>query len=251
MSDTGSSERRQWHFDWRLLLFAGLFLPVLIGLGIWQLGRADEKQLQLKQWEQQAEDLGWSEQTSRGLTPGRPVTLRGQYSDTTWLLDNRTRDGAPGYEVLTLFYPDDGPPVVVNRGWIQAPRTRASLPDVSIPVGEVEIRGRMGTFPVPPVLADSREQRDGWPRRVQALPESLASEQEPDVASLVVKLSVRGQPGAYQADWEPDLMGPQTHYGYAFQWFSLAVALVILTVVASYRKTGANNDNDNGQPGIR
>jgi cytochrome oxidase assembly protein ShyY1 len=39
-------------------------------------------------------------------------------------------------------------------------------------------------------------------------------------------------------------MGPQTHYGYAAQWFSLAAALIILTVVASYRKTG--NDDDNG-----
>lgn len=246
MSDTGSSERRQWHFDWRLLLFAGLFLPVLVGLGVWQLGRAEEKQLQLRQWEQQAENLSWSEQTTRGLMPGRPVILQGQYSDTTWLLDNRTRDGAPGYEVLTLFYPDQGRPVVVNRGWVQAPRIRASLPDVSVRGDEVEIRGRMGEFPVPLVLADSREQSDDWPRRVQALPESLAREHEPNVAPLVVRLSGDKQPGAYRADWEPDLMGPQTHYGYAFQWFSLAVALVILTVVASYRKTGANNDNDNG-----
>ena len=32
-------------------------------------------------------------------------------------------------------------------------------------------------------------------------------------------------------------MGAQTHYGYALQWFSLALALVVLTVIASYRKT--------------
>jgi cytochrome oxidase assembly protein ShyY1 len=66
------------------------------------------------------------------------------------------------------------------------------------------------------------------------------------VVGLVVRLSGPEQPGAYLADWAPDMMGPQTHYGYALQWFSLAAALVILTVVASYRKTGANDDNDNG-----
>ncbi|MGM0571288.1 MAG: SURF1 family cytochrome oxidase biogenesis protein, partial [Pseudomonadota bacterium] len=44
------------------------------------------------------------------------------------------------------------------------------------------------------------------------------------------------QPGAFRADWEPDMMGPQTHYGYALQWFSLAAALIILTIIASYRK---------------
>ena len=73
-----------------------------------------------------------------------------------------------------------------------------------------------------------------------------ARQHEPELAGLLVRLSDPQQPGAYRADWEPDMMGPQTHYGYAFQWFSLAVALVILTVIASYRRTGANNDNDNG-----
>ncbi|MEQ9547142.1 MAG: SURF1 family protein [Marinobacter sp.] len=246
MPDTGSSTRRQWQLDWRILLFAGAFLPLLVGLGIWQLERAEEKQQQLLQWEQQAEGLSWPRQTMRGLSNGRPVTLKGRYSDLTWLLDNRTRDGVPGYEVLTMFYPLEGPPVVINRGWVQAPRTRDRLPGLEVPEGVLEIRGRMAEFPEPPVLADSEVQVGDWPRRVQALPRSQAVAQEPTVASKVIRLSGSEQPGAYRTDWEPDLMGPQTHYGYAFQWFSLAIALVILTVVASYRKTGANNDNDNG-----
>ncbi|MGM0768260.1 MAG: SURF1 family protein [Pseudomonadota bacterium] len=240
------SERRQWHFDWRLLLFAGLFLPLLISLGVWQLGRAEEKQQQLQQWQQQANNLSWPQQESRGLSEGRPVTLQGRYSDITWLLDNRTREGIPGYEVLTVFYPLEGRPVVVNRGWIQAPRTRSELPAISSPAGTVSIAGRVAAFPEPPVLDNSDARTERWPRRVQALPRALAAQQEPGLATAVVRLSDPDQPGAYRADWEPDLMGPQTHYGYAFQWFSLAAALVILTVVASYRKTGANNDNDNG-----
>ncbi|MBO6849986.1 MAG: SURF1 family protein [Marinobacter sp.] len=246
MQDQGLSERRHWHFDWRLLLFAGLFLPLLISLGVWQLGRAEEKQQQLQQWQQQANNLSWRQQESRGLSEGRPVTLQGRYSDMTWLLDNRTRDGIPGYEVLTVFHPTEGRPVVVNRGWIQAPRTRSELPAVSSPPGTVSIAGRVAAFPEPPVLASNEARTEGWPRRVQALPPALAAQQEPELATAMVRLSDSDQPGAYRADWAPDLMGPQTHYGYAFQWFSLAAALVILTVVASYRKIGANNDNDNG-----
>ena len=86
----------------------------------------------------------------------------------------------------------------------------------------------------------------GWPKRTQSLSHGKAREIESDVASLVLRLSGPEQPGAYRADWAPDRMGPQTHYGYAVQWFSLAIALVILTVVASYRKTGVRNHNDNG-----
>jgi hypothetical protein len=67
MSDPTDRSRRQWHFDWRLLVFAGFFLPVLLGLGIWQLERAGEKQAQLEQWQQQAGNLSWSQHLAAGL----------------------------------------------------------------------------------------------------------------------------------------------------------------------------------------
>ncbi|WP_372971661.1 SURF1 family protein [Marinobacter sp.] len=246
MSDPADQSRRQWHFDWRLMLFAGLFLPLLLGLGVWQLERAQEKKAQLAQWQQEADSLGWVEQQASGLEAGKPVTVSGRYGEASWLLDNRTRDGAPGYEVLTLFYPERGRPVVVNRGWLQAPRRRDELPEISRPEGEVSLRGRLSEFPEPPVLKDASGFEKEWPRRTQSLSHQQAQEIRDDVVGLVVRLSGPEQPGAYRADWAPDMMGPQTHYGYALQWFSLAAALVILTVVASYRKTGANDDNDNG-----
>lgn len=246
MSDQADQSRRQWHFDWRLMLFAGLFLPLLVGLGVWQLDRAQEKKAQLAQWQQEAGSLDWEQLQASGLRAGQPVRVSGRYGRTSWLLDNRTRDGAPGYEVLTLFFPEQGRPVVVNRGWIQAPRRRDQLPQISRPEGEVRLQGRLSEFPEPPVLKDVSPGDGDWPRRIQSLAHQQARELETEVVGLVLRLAGPEQPGAYRADWAPDRMGPQTHYGYALQWFSLAAALVILTVVASYRKTGANNDNDNG-----
>jgi surfeit locus 1 family protein len=245
MSDPTGRSRRQWHFDWRLLVFAGFFLPVLVGLGTWQLERAGEKETQLEQWQKEAGDLNWPQQLTEGLEAGQPVSISGRYSDISWLLDNRTRDGAPGYEVLTLFYPDEGSPVVVNRGWVQAPRRRDQLPDISHPSGELVVKGRLSEFPEPPVLKSVPSGKTDWPKRTQSLSHGQAQEIQDDVASLVLRLSGTEQPGAYRADWAPDRMGPQTHYGYAVQWFSLAIALVILTVVASYRKTGTSKHNDN------
>lgn len=244
MSDPVDQSRRYWHFDWRLMTFAGLFLPLLIGLGIWQLDRAQEKKTQLAQWQQQAGDLSWSEQQASGLEAGQPVTVEGRFGDMVWLLDNRTRDGAPGYEVLNVFYPEEGRPLVVNRGWIQAPRRRDELPGISQPEGRVRIQGRLSEFPEPPVLKEAVPETGNWPRRTQSLSHQQVLEVEDDVAGLVLRLSGPEQPGAYRADWAPDTMGPQTHYGYALQWFSLATALVILTVVASYRKTGSRKDDN-------
>lgn len=250
MSEPVSGSRRHWQFDWRLMVFSGAFLPVLLSLAVWQLDRAEQKQAQLEQWSQSAENLSWPEHNRQGLNVGQPVSLAGQYDDRSWLLDNRTRDGIPGYEVLTLFKPTEGPTLVVNRGWVSAPRRRENLPEITVPEGNVVISGRLSEFPQPPVLKQTANQNTGWPRRVQSLTHEQAAGLAPAVVSFTLKLDGQDQPGGYRADWVPDRMGPQTHYGYAAQWFSLAVALVILTVAASYRseprKTGANNDNDNG-----
>lgn len=228
------------------MIFTGAFLPLLIGLGIWQLGRAEEKQILLDQWQQEAQNLDWPEQVAIGLENGRPVTVTGLYGKRSWLLDNRTRDGIAGYEVLTDFHPLQGPPVLVNRGWVAAPRTRNKLPDVPAPEGVFSLTGRLSPYPEPPVLSETTEQPEGWPRRVQMLPGAVARAEVAGLPSAIIRLQDHEQAGAFRADWEPDLMGPQTHYGYATQWFALAVVLTILSVLASYRKTGSNNDNDNG-----
>lgn len=245
MTETQQNTRK-WQLNWRLMVFTGAFLPLLIGLGIWQLNRAEEKQVLLEQWQQEAQDLGWSDQVASGLDSGRPVTVTGLFGKRSWLLDNRTRDGIAGYEVLTAFYPLQGPAVLINRGWIAAPRTRNTLPDVTPPEGVFSLAGRLNPYPEPPVLSAKTAAAEEWPRRVQTLPGAIARVEIPELPDAIIRLKSSEQPGAYRADWEPDLMGPQTHYGYATQWFALALVLTILSVAASYRKTGTNNDNDNG-----
>ncbi|WP_166268679.1 SURF1 family protein [Marinobacter caseinilyticus] len=231
-----SKTHRRWVWDWRLLVFTGILLPVLLGLGRWQLDRASEKQALLDRWQQQSQTLSWAEHLQQGLQIDQPVALVGQYSQRYhWLLDNRTREGVPGYEVLSVFYPEQGPPVVVNRGWLPGKQRRSELPEFSTPTGLVSLQGRIGAFPEPPVLAERAEQHQ-WPKRVQSLSTAQARAEEEDLADGLVRLSGREQPGAFVADWAPDVMGPQTHYGYAVQWFSLAMALIILTLVASFRK---------------
>lgn len=248
MSPTGSNHPRRWQPNGRILVFAGLFLPLLLALGVWQLQRAGEKAELMEGWQDASAAVPWSGTEAQRLVTGQPLTLSGHYDRKRWLLDNRTRDGRPGYEVLNLFVTRGGDRVLVNRGWVPAPRLRNQLPEIEVPGGEQQVLGRVSDYPDPPVLTGGGESSgNDWPRRVQALPRDAASAQAGvQLPPVMIRLADGAQPGAFRADWTLELMGPATHYGYALQWFSLAVALVILTVFASYRRTGANNDKHNG-----
>src|SRR6185295_14422655 len=112
---------------WAMLLAAG-GCAAGIALGNWQTGRAAEK---------------------RALAAAQaPVTLRGTFDARyTVLLDNKLHRGRPGYQVVQPLRTAPGKHVLVNRGWIAAGASRAQLPEVRTPAGEISLSGpRLGRF---------------------------------------------------------------------------------------------------------
>ena len=232
---TESRSRWQWSPEPKIWALAVVLVPILAGLGVWQLDRAWQKQAQAERWESGSGAPGWPPETD---AVGQPVTIAGIYDpDIVWMLDNRTRNGRRGYEVLQLFRAKSGS-VVVNRGWLAGTGNRNELPEVPKPeAGSVTLKARVTDWPEPMVLGQvDPVNPDGWPRRVAKLTAERASSADRDLYPAMLRVADGDQPGALVTGWDSGRMGAATHYGYAAQWFALALLLLTLTVATSFRK---------------
>lgn len=226
--------------DWKSSVLVLLLLPLLVGLGFWQLQREQEKLQILARFQARLDqapaaierlaaqdDLAW-----------RRVKLNGSFDDQRiYLLDNQIRAGRVGFDVLQSFTVNGGQMLVwVNRGWVAGKRLRSELPAVQTPDGQIEVNGYIY---VPSGKAFSLEDADsvaslGWPRVIQNVnvPELAAGANAEQVFAHVVRLS-DNSPAALQADWPTISLQPAKHRGYAVQWFCMAFALLLFYLLHS------------------
>jgi surfeit locus 1 family protein len=227
-----------------LLVFTACMLPLLISLGFWQLGRAEDKTVILKEWAAREEAAPLQQDQLGEYRPDwryRKVELSGHYrGQYQWLVDNRTYQGRPGYDVLTAFEPDNRQQawILVNRGWVEASATRAELPVLPVPEEPQRLFGRLDNPSHNPLVLKELPHERGWPRRVQRVDiESLQTDLGRGLAPWMVRLDP-DQAGALIPAHQPVTMGPDTHRGYAVQWFGLAFVLVVgvIAVLMQMRK---------------
>ena len=253
MPNTATDARGlRWQFEWRTTLFVVVLVPVFLGLGSWQLSRADEKQAILDSWElrrQQAPaPLSALPEEPRELAHRR-VILRGRYdAGRSFLLDNRIREGRYGVEVLTpLRLEASGLTVLVNRGWIEADPLRKELPDIAAPGMEVTLEGSIYVPPGEAYTLGAIAADDAWPRLIQAADmEVLRGMLDVALYPQQVRLA-QHSPGALLADWPLVNVQPEKHQAYAAQWFAMAAALALLFVwrcsnLGALIKTRRSND---------
>ena len=223
-----------------------IVFPVLLGLGWWQLERADFKQAQEARAE--AEDArapvvlgtGLREQAAQPEAwSHRRVRAAGQYLPRHFLLDNRTRRGVAGFHVLTPFAFDDGRTlgVMVNRGWIPLGPDRSHLPEIATPAGTLEVRGRSRVPGEAFLLGEAGYRGELWPRVVQSIElEKMEAALGIDLLPFVVEQSPT-DPHGFEREWRAyGGLSPRRHRGYAFQWFALAATLLVIYVVVNFRR---------------
>lgn len=205
-----------------------LLFPCLIALGFWQLARAEEKRelLAVHQARQQGAPISIAELERQPSPAYQRVQLQGFFdAQHTLLLDNRTRDGKVGVEVLQPFYDQaSGLWLLLNRGWLPWPDRRMS-PSFATP--DVPLR-LQATVHVPLGEAfqlQAVEPANGWPRLIStAEPDALW--QQLGRGGLSYEIRLAPGPASFQSDWPVIAMSPDKHLGYAVQWFALAATLL-------------------------
>lgn len=227
--------------EWRTTLFVVIMVPLLAGLGVWQLSRAEEKESLQGAFDAQQSRAPTRLNDLAGVSADDlaylPVRLAGRFREGEYfLLDNRMRHGRYGNEVIGIFELDDGMIALVNRGWVPADPARTALPEVTPVNGDVTIRGQVYVAPGKPYLLAEQKFSEGWPRRVQALEmDKIAAELGNGGASLFpypVRIDA-GETGALVTEWKIVNSGPAKHVGYAVQWFVMSAVLALVYLFSS------------------
>lgn len=232
-------------------LVTAVLLPLLTGLGVWQLGRAEEKRsieqtvarrIEAPPLEIDAER--WSSihlGTDASALAYRRVTMSGRFDGgRQYLLDNRTRNGVAGFQVLTAFIPGGAAGgVLVNRGWVPLGERRDRPPALPVPSTQLRLSGAFdGPRKSPPLLGSSGYEQPQWPKIVQRVElGSMAKQLGISLLPRVVLLDP-GTPAGFVREWKPYYgISVERHQAYAFQWFALATALALIYILVNLRRS--------------
>lgn len=233
----------------RLTGFVGVFLPLFVALGFWQLNRADQKTQLMARIE-----AGQSE--VRSLRAGTDPLPYQRYSvngsldaDHLWLLDNRTHQGRVGYEVWAPLRTEHGW-YLASLGWVAGTGRRDVLPRIDVPTGPRAWTAVWRPLSRGFVLGDT-PLTDDWPQVIQRIePEAMAERMRAPEPRGLLQLDA-GQAGVGPVIWTPSVMTPARHLGYAVQWFAMALALAVMYGYTGWRRRDPEDETRGETPSCR
>jgi surfeit locus 1 family protein len=223
---------------------------LFVRLGVWQLDRAQEKEAVMRRYA--AADAAPRQDFAviAGQTPADALprlAVRGRYlTDRLYLLDNPRHDQQGGVEVYAPLRPnDDDRLLLVDLGFLPGDGS-GRTPDVP-PLSTVEV-SLVGLYQPPPGVGfemggDALARQQAWPKTTVYL----------DLAQVAADLRAPLYPRVLALDPEQgsiylrrhsmdfSAMPPSKHRAYAFQWFTFALAAVVILLVL-HRKPRVRSD---------
>ena len=221
---------------WFLIVFL-LVQTGLNELGYWQLSRAQEKQQRLELLAENensvVKNLGSiSEAEIRDFSKVEvEVELASRKSI---LVENKIQNGNLGYHVLNLVHEvESNKYILVNRGWVEGLANRSDVPKVDLPANYWQLKARFYPINSQVLSGDAEIEEYGNTIRIPVLDSSVLQGLEKllsaDIEPYVLRID-KQDTYALEVDWAWVSMAPEKHLGYAFQWFALSLAFLIVSL---------------------
>lgn len=231
--------KRRFICTWPMTLLALSMMLVLVLLGFWQIVRAQQKQTML------TTQLQLSQQPAHNWEPAmslplqyQPLILNGRFLPFTLLLDNQYYQHQFGYQVLTPLLLADESIVLVDRGWIMGDISRRKWPQIEIPQQtNLSVEGS-AYFPAVKgfILGQASEKKRSDLVVIERVDVPLLQQLlHKSVHPFIIRLNKNAEYG-FIRDWPVVSMSPSRHYGYAVQWFAMALTVLIGWILLSLKK---------------
>ena len=238
-----------WQWNKKILGFALIFFPLMLSLGFWQLDRAEQKQaiLTAQKLRMGVEAVDFASLVADADNQFTNVVVTDVANDErVFLVDNKVRHGRPGYEVLMPLKNSVGGSeqwLLVNRGWLAGGADRSVLPPVPVleagPISGYLYRSQGKGI----VLKDQAWAKNEWPLVIQAIDiEKISAHLAVDIYPYLLRVVESSaidyersseESAVLETGWQVVNALPEKSIAYAFQWFAMALALLILTVFAN------------------
>jgi surfeit locus 1 family protein len=197
---------------------------VCVMMGNWQRSRMHEKDALHAQFESAADapavplPSGVADWSSWRF---RKVQVVGRFdAPRQFMLDNRVHDGKVGFDVVAPLAMSDGRAVLVDRGFVAGGPSRAQLPSVPPPQGDVAFEGRIN---LPPAgYYELGEERPDSPIREHLDPARIAKATGLPLLPIVIEMTTPGGDDGLLRNWPLPDTGSAKHQSYMLQWYTFA-----------------------------
>lgn len=226
---------------WKYWVLATVVIALFVRLGVWQMQRKAEKEALFSQVQAQV-----AARTPQPLATAFDNTRTNAFD---WalgqcvldgrhlvLLDNQLNAGQPGVRAFAPCAVDaSGRTVMIDFGWYPLGANRM-MPRPVLPA-VLEVRGLLMPPPSGGLVADQVQKGNGMTVVTRIDPQSLKQALgDTPVAARVLRLDPALKVGG-QRDFHvfPTTMPPEKHFAYAVQWFAMAAAIFVITLLLSLR----------------
>jgi len=254
-----------------------LCVVIMFGLGIWQLERKAQKDIRLLQIEKRQSNRPYKlnelllrkdmssaaqnqpDNTNNADIQDFPVSFMGTAQlENLFFIDNKIVSGRTGYQVVLPVVTLDGDIVLANLGWLRGSGIRGQLPPVSDKLKEAydgrseQFTGVVSYPSINTMVSETNSAFGQFPALLQQTDMTQIKQHlvaagllsQAKLYPFIVNLTPE-EDSEFVRNWQPVVMSPEKHLGYAVQWFGLGIAALTIYLLSLMKLFQTKNNKEN------